>query len=125
MRTMTLETIPAGSNAMATINGPAISADRYTRISAQAVVDGDASIVGTLSIQVSNDKAPTGTAVANFTPTNWTTLGTATTITGPGNAFAQSVSLCAAWARAVWTYTSGTGASTVQVTVVMLGMGGQ
>lgn len=71
---------------------------------------------GTLQLQVSNDQAPSGQALG-FTPTNWSNVGTAVTVTaGPAVFLIPATELAYEYVRAVYTdSTSGTATGTVSV----------
>jgi hypothetical protein len=89
--------------------------------SAQAIIAGGTSIVGTLQIQGSNDPCAFGNNAKQFTPVNWTNLlATAIAISGNGAFIIPKMDVSYRWLQVVYTYTSGTGGT---ITVNFNGLG--
>lgn len=97
----------------ATVNGGATDANQIVSASFQSIF-GDVTAVGTIKIQASND--PTlGQPRANFTPTNWTDIPSASAAVAAGVAPLILIpNMAFSWVRAVYTRTSG-GSTTVVV----------
>lgn len=96
----------------ASTNGLAIPADYVVYASAQAVSTG--TIVGTLSLQYSNDEDSQCTvgASGNKIPANWCAIGSSAqvSITTGGGVFAiPATQCCYRFIRVVFALTSGTG----------------
>lgn len=86
------------------VNSQILWARDIVRISVQAVVTGSTAD-GTLQLQFSNDQA-TGAKPEQFTPTNWSNLGSAVTVAAAG-VFAIDETECSyEYLRLVWTDTS-------------------
>lgn len=76
------KTIISSQSANVDINSSPIDLSQTYAISAQ--VNATATIGGTLQLQVSNDIVPVNYEFINFTPTNWSNLGSAVTLSGAG-----------------------------------------
>lgn len=88
--------------------GQAIDARTLSRASAQCVVAGATSPVGTCKLQGSNDKLPLGGQQPAFTPTNWSDIPNATIAVNANGVFlVPSTDIGYTWIRAVWVPTSG------------------
>lgn len=100
----------------ANVSSAVIPISQIYKVSAQIIaVDPDTNIDGTLTLEVSNDKAPAG-VMAPFTPTNWSPLVTGTAISAAGISLIPATDVCFEWLRA--TYTDGSsGASTGTISV--------
>ena len=98
----------------ATQTGIMIDSSNFFAASFQAVF-GDATAVGSINIQASNDlyanKYLDNTTL--FTPTNWTTVGTAAVTAGASVVISLN-NMSFRWLRVVYTSTSG-GSTTVNV----------
>jgi len=128
----------AGTQGMSTQNGPALMVGHMDTIGASVTATpyGAGSLIGTLKIQVSNDPNPD--AAAPYTqagaPAGWSDLAnavlsigmtppttiaaitcTTTTTTTPVTVNLPAQNICAKFARAVWTFTSGVGTINVNV----------
>lgn len=92
----------------------AIESEYLFQASAHVIMTGS-SPVGTVKIQISNDKpGPAGN------PVNWVDLsGASVAINATGGFLIPKTEICYAWIRFFWTFTSGTGT----VTVKMQGLG--
>ncbi len=112
--------ILSGSDA-ASINGSAILADQLISASFQAIF-ADTDAAGTIQIQASNDIPPAGTLPANFSPSHWSNIPSATTTVTAGVADVTILpQICYKWLRC--TYTSTTpGTSTMTVTLFAFGV---
>ncbi len=99
-----------------TRNGAKIDARQLYNACFQ-VLFSDTDAAGTVKIQASNDAPPNGAMTADFTPTHWGDITSATvTVTAgvPTAAFIRLPDLCFTWVRAVFTQTTpGTGTVTV------------
>lgn len=116
--------VALNGNAGQVLTSGAIQASQMSRLSAQGAVTGGTGIIGTLKVQVSNDK-PSGVQPALFVPTNWSDLGGASvTINGNTNGFVGFNELCGEWVRVVWTPSSGSGGA-IKATLVLLGWGSE
>lgn len=107
------------------VNGNAIDANQLISGSFHAVF-GDATAVGTVKIQASNDVAPiqyTGSnGVGPFTPSNWADIPSASaSVTGGASVIISLAQMNYRWVRAVYTHTAG-GSSTVIVNMNALSM---
>lgn len=97
----------------ATITSAAIPALNLFYASAQIAVTGAGA--GTLVLQASNDDSQ----AANFVPTNWSPIPSATvTVTGAGAFLIPKTDLCYQWVRLVYT---NTGTGTISVVFKALG----
>lgn len=97
----------------ATVTGAAIDSSQIVSASFQAVF-GDATAVGTVKLQASNDLDPQG-PVSSFTPTNWTDIPSASAAIASGaSALITIPNMSYRWIRSVYTRTSG-GSTTVNV----------
>jgi len=103
------EPVINAASAAANQNSIAVTSQLCRFASAQAVITGSA--VGTLKLQVSNDDG--GSA------TNWSDLSGATvSISGAGAYLIPAQNMSYQFIRAVYTFTSGTGAITVNLHMV-------
>lgn len=98
-------------------NGSQIDANQLTRVSLQAVF-GDATAVGTLNLQVSNDLYSDRYQSSNFTVVNWSTISTSA-VTSGACAPIKIDFFAYRWLRAAYTSTSG-GSSTITVNMYAL-----
>jgi len=104
------------------VTGSSIDANQLVSASFQ-VVTGDVTAAGTVKIQMSNDVCGYGNVAANFTPTNWTDIASASVAVASGVAANPIVinQMCFRWIRAVYTRTSG-GSTTITVQMNALGV---
>lgn len=104
-----------------TLDSSKIDAQLMVAASAQAIVAGGSSIVGTLQMQGSNDPCPYQNNAAQFTPTNWTNLlASAVAISGNGTYIIPKMDVSYRWLQVVYTYTSGSGGT---ITINFNGIG--
>ena len=76
---------------------------------------GDATATGTFKIQASNDPCPFGNTAANFTPTHWADIPSASVAIAAGASQLILIpNMAFRWVRAVYTRGSG-GSTTVNV----------
>ena len=102
-------------------SGMQVDTNQILCASFQAVF-GDATAVGTVKIQASNDIYNSGYTPGSFAVTNWSDIPSASaTITAGGIALIPKTDLCYRWIRAVYTSSSG-GSSTVNITMNALGI---
>lgn len=74
----------------------------------------DAAAAGTLKIQGSNDPCPYSNVAADFTPTNWADIPSASVVVASGATSTVQISqICYRWIRAAWTRSAGAGTFTV------------
>jgi hypothetical protein len=113
--------IMSGANT-GNVTGQNVDAGQIVSASFQ-VVNGDATAVGTVKIQMSNDICTFGNVAASFTPTNWTDIASASVAVASGVAANPIVisQMCFRWIRAVYTRTSG-GSTTIAVQINSLGV---
>lgn len=105
------DTIISSGDASGNLISIALDSSYLFATSAQAVATG--SPVGVLKLQFSNDHA--FASPNNQTPTNWSDIPNATVSISAAGVFAiPRTELCYQWIRAVYTFTSGTGAITVE-----------
>ncbi len=122
MRCLNIVAIPLGTTAGGATSDP-IPADQFTRVGAQGVLAGGVGVTGVLKIQGSNDKMPSGQALATYRPANWSDITTVTISGGPGaNGMVVTNDICCEWIRLVWTLTNATTVGTLKATVVMQGL---
>jgi hypothetical protein len=80
-------------------------------------------ISGSLQAQVSNDDTMELSIGKTPTPTNWSNLGSPTTISSSGNILVPEQDMCYRFLRFIYTDSSGgTGTSTLSVQVMQLGV---
>lgn len=103
------------------LSGPDTSTQTGGKVDANQIVSasfvcffGDASAVGTIKIQVSNDPTNSSNLAIDFTPVNWVDSGVSASITGGASALLTIANMNFRWIRAVYTSASG-GSSTVGV----------
>jgi len=103
-------------NAAANVTGNSTHVDT-SQIYAMSVmgVFSDVATTGTLKIQASNDFTEAGNLPANFTPTNWIDIPSATVAVTAGGVVLvpMPLNISYRWIRAVWTRTAGAGTYTV------------
>jgi hypothetical protein len=110
----------SGSDAIS-VNGIQINANQLINPSFQAVF-GDATAVGTFSIQASNDIDTAGNLGAPFVVKNWTLVpGATTSITAGASSLIALSEVNFRWLRAVYVSTSG-GSTTVSVNMNAVGV---
>lgn len=95
--------------------GAGIDASQMIKMSVQVVATGSAA--GTLQLQVSNDPNPNGPMSTSFRYTNWSNLGTATTVSTAGVQLVAIQDMGYRAIRAVWT---GSGVGTIVVNIMAL-----
>lgn len=70
----------------------------------------DNAAAGTMKIQGSNDPCPYGNIAADFTPTNWVDIPSASVVVASGTTSTVMITQIAyRWIRAVWTRSGGAG----------------
>lgn len=112
MITPTYYDLPLSGTAMAsTITSDAITLDRMASYSIQVVWSGGTAPVGTFKLQCSNDFPIATSGSQPFKPTNWTDVTSSPqAITGtPGSIVYDVTVMGYAWARLIYTPTSGSG----------------
>ncbi len=111
-------------NALATSasrNSSAIWSEFLVRASFQAVVTGSSS-AGTLQMQGSNDY-PGEKQGTLFTPTNWSNVGSAVTVSAPGVFLIPSTECSYEYIRVTYTDTSsGSGNGVISIRMKSIGM---
>lgn len=86
------------------ITGSALDTNQILKISAQVIV-GAGNSGGTLQLQVSDDAAPVGNLFSDNTITNWSSLGSAVTVSAAGVSLIAQQDMCYRALRAVYTNT--------------------
>ena len=96
--------------------GPAIQVQQVYSVSAQAISTGAST--GTVQLQVSNDPINICTVDANgrFVPVNWSSLGSALTVTAASTTILLKTDCCHQWLRAIYTHNNGS-AGTITVNI--------
>lgn len=107
-------TVLSGSNA-GNVTGSTIDANQMLCASFQLVF-GDATAAGSFIVQASNDLYDTRYLDGNFTPTNWSNIGTATAVLAGANGLIFLSQMSYRWIRVVYTSTT-PGTSTVIVNI--------
>ena len=92
----------------------AIDTTNTLRASAQAVFT-DGTAAGILSLQGSNDQTNAGNLPADFTPTHWSTIVSASATTAGAITMIPSTELSYRWIRIVFVSTGGAGTITVSL----------
>ncbi len=110
MRTVNVNVLSATDTA--SHNGAAIDSNQLIWVSFQAVF-GDSTAAGTFEIQASNDLYADRYQSYLFTPTNWTTVGTAAVSSGASEMIVINP-VTYRWLRVVYISASG-GSSTINV----------
>lgn len=104
--------------ASASISSSPVDMNQVVKFSVQASV-GTGTVNGSLQIQVSNDPCSIGNLYQDFTPTNWSNLGSAVAIAASGVFLIAQQDSCYRSLRAVFTDASG-GTSTAKITVNLM-----
>lgn len=100
-----------------TLNGDTLDSNQWVSCSFQIVTGGTAD-GGTVKLQMSNDQdsASNMAGPANFQPTNWSDIPSATSTVTAGVGSPITIANSAyRWLRAVYTKSAGTDAVTIQV----------
>jgi hypothetical protein len=117
MRTTNIQSLNA-QNITGSPVSAAIDAGYLLYASAQAIVTGS-SPVGVLSFQGSNDPCAFGNLAVDFTPTHWTDINNASVnVTSTGTFLIPRIDVSYRWIRLSFTYTSGSGAVTVNTFLI-------
>lgn len=113
MRTVNTKIIDAQANA--TLSSTHFDASMVYAISAIANFS-DAAAAGTVKLQASNDFTDAGNLAADFTPTVWVDIPSASAVVVAGASVVIPVpQMCYRWVRAVWTRTAGAGTFSVKL----------
>lgn len=114
MRNLQYAILPTTAN-LNSVNSSKCDANQLVSASFHVIFSGS-DAAGTLTIQASNDPTGEGNTAANFTPTNWVDIPSAScTPTVAGSFLITIAQLTYRWVRVVWTRTSGTGTVTVNM----------
>lgn len=101
------------------VTGTAIDSSQLLTASFQLVF-GDATAAGSFIVQASNDEYDTRYLPQDFTPSNWSNIGTASTVAAGANGLIFLVNMSYRWIRVLYTSTT-PGTTTVIVNMNALG----